>query len=176
MSAAAMAMSRSRRPSEALQKELGEPVYAPDGGSIYYTRNVSPGPIFEYAQDSNGSLFEIEKYEFATGEVSTAVQGAGGATRPAPSPDGKKLAFVRRERNMSKLYVKDLETGELTKLYDALDQDLQETWAVNGLYPNMDWTPDSKSIVFWAGGKIRRVDMSGALAGDPVPRRTIRAW
>jgi imidazolonepropionase-like amidohydrolase/Tol biopolymer transport system component len=151
-----------RKASEALQKELGEPVYAPDGKSLYYTRNVSPGPIFEYAQDSNASLFEIERYDFETGKVSTAVEGAGGATRPAPSPDGKKLAFVRRERNLSKLYVKDLETGDLTKLYDALDQDLQETWAVNGLYPNMDWTPDSRSIVFWAGGKIRRVDLNGA--------------
>ena len=151
-----------KKASQDLQKELGEPVYAPDGKSLYYTRNVSPGPIFEYAQDSNASLFEIERYDFETGKVSTAVEGAGGATRPAPSPDGKKLAFVRRERNLSKLYVKDLETGDLTKLYDALDQDLQETWAVNGLYPNMDWTPDSKSIVFWAGGKIRRVDLNGA--------------
>lgn len=156
-----------KKASETLQKELGEPVYAPDGKSIYYTRNVSPGNTFEYAQDSNGSLFEIEKYDFATGEVSTAVSGAGGATRPSPSPDGKKLAFVRRERNLSKLYVKDLTTGELTKLYDALDLDLQETWAVNGLYPDMDWTPDSKSIVFWAGGKIRRVDMAGASSVIP---------
>ena len=32
-----------KKASEALQKELGEPVYAPDGKSIYYTRNVSPG-------------------------------------------------------------------------------------------------------------------------------------
>lgn len=151
-----------KKASEALQKELGEPVYAPDGKSFYYTRNVSAGPTFEYAQDSNTSLFEIEEYDFETGKVSTAVQGAGGATRPQPSPDGKKLAFVRRERNQSKLYVKDLETGQLTKLYETLDPDLQETWAVNGLYPNMDWMPDSKSIVFWAGGKIRRVDMSGA--------------
>ena len=156
-----------KRASEALQKELGEPVYAPDGKSIYYTRNVSPGNTFEYAQDSNGSLFEIEKYDFATGETSTVVSGAGGATRPAPSPDGKKIAFVRRERNLSKLYVKDLATGELTKLYDALDLDLQETWAVNGLYPDMDWTPDSKSIVFWAGGKIRRVDLAGASSVIP---------
>lgn len=150
-----------KRASEALQKELGEPVYTPDGKSIYYTRNVSPGNTFEYAQDSNGSLFEIEKYELATGEVTTAVSGAGGATRPTPSPDGTKLAFVRRDRNESKLYVKDLATGALTKLYDDLDLDLQETWAVNGLYPGMDWLPDSKTIVFWAGGKIRRVDMSG---------------
>lgn len=156
-----------KRASEALQKELGEPVYSPDGAAIYYTRNVSRGNTFEYAQDSNGSLFEIEKYEFATGKVSTAVNGAGGATRPTPSPDGKKLAFVRRERNLSKLYVKDLESGQLTKLYDTLDPDQQETWAVNGLYPSMDWTPDSKSIVFWAGGKIRRVDMTGQSAVIP---------
>ena len=151
-----------KRANEALQKELGEPVYTPDGKGIYYTRNVSPGNTFEYAQDSNGSLFEIERYDFATGEVTTAVSGAGGATRPTPSPDGTKLAFVRRERNESKLYVKDLTTGALSKVYDNLDLDLQETWAVNGLYPGMDWTPDSKSIVFWAGGKIRRVDVSGA--------------
>lgn len=137
-----------KKASDSLQKELGEPVYAPDGKSIYYTRNVSPGNTFEYAQDSNGSLFEIEKYTFDTGEVSTVVSGAGGATRPAPSPDGKKLAFVRRERNASKLYVKDLGTGELSKLYDTLDLDLQETWAVNGLYPDMEWLPDSKSIVY----------------------------
>ena len=36
----------------------------------------------------------------------------------------------------------------------------------------MAWTPDSKAIVFWAGGKIRRVDADGGGArGDPVPRR-----
>ncbi|MEZ5938128.1 MAG: hypothetical protein R3C52_07900 [Hyphomonadaceae bacterium] len=150
-----------KRASEALQKELGEPAYAPDGGGIYYTRNVTPGNTFIYAQDSNTGIFSIEKYDFATGEVSSVVTGAGGATRPTPSPDGKKLAFVRRERNQSRLYVKDLETGALTKLYDDLDLDLQETWAVNGLYPGMSWLPDSTGVVFWAGGKIRRVDMAG---------------
>ncbi|HEV7693723.1 MAG TPA: hypothetical protein VGO52_23005, partial [Hyphomonadaceae bacterium] len=156
-----------KKANDNLQKELGEPIYAPDGKSIYYTRNVSPGNTFEYAQDSNGTIFAIEKYDLETAEVTRVVTGAGGATRPAPSPDGKKLAFVRRERNLSKLYVKDLTSGQLTKLYDALDQDLQETWAVNGLYPDMDWTPDSKSIVFWAGGKIRRVDMTGVSSVIP---------
>ncbi len=151
-----------KRASEALQKELGEPAFTPDGTAIYYDRNVSGGPIFEYAQDSNQSLFEIERYDLATGEVTTAVSGAGGAVRPTPSPDGKKLAFVRRERGLSKLYVKDLETGVISKVYEALDLDLQETWAVHGLYPSMDWTPDSQSLVFWAGGKIRRADLTGA--------------
>lgn len=150
-----------KRASERLQKELGEPVFTPDGGGVYYSRNVSSGTTFIYAQDSNASLFEIERYDLADGEVSTVVSGAGGAVRPTPSPDGKKLAFVRRERGKSKLYVKDLSSGKISKLYEPLDQDMQETWAVHGLYPTMDWMPDSKSIVFWAGGKIRRVDMAG---------------
>ncbi|SOB78587.1 Imidazolonepropionase [Sphingomonas guangdongensis] len=150
-----------KRASEALQKELGEPVYAPDGKGIYYTRNITPGPIFEYAQNSNTDLFNIERYDIATGEVTTIVSGAGGSVRPTPSPDGKLIAFVRRERTRSKLYVKDLSSGVERKIYDALDQDVQETWAVTGVYPNMAWTPDSRSVVFWAGGKIRRVGAGG---------------
>jgi imidazolonepropionase-like amidohydrolase/Tol biopolymer transport system component len=159
-----------KRASEQLQKELGEPIYAPDGKHIYYTRNTTPGPIFEYAQDSNTALFAIERYDVETGEVTTIADGPGGAVRPTPSPDGKKIAFVRRERARSKLYVKDLTSGEERKIYDALDQDMQETWAVQGVYPNMAWTPDSRSVVFWAGGKIRRVNSDGS-GGAEIPFR-----
>ncbi|MGB7404721.1 MAG: amidohydrolase family protein, partial [Pacificimonas sp.] len=152
------------RPNEQHQKELGEPTYAPDGNAIYFTRNVTPGPIFEYAQDSNTDLFNIERYDLDTGETTTAVSGFGGAVRPTPSPDGRHLAFVRRENVQSMLFVKDLQTGEVRKLYDNLDRDVMETWAVTGVYPNMDWTPDSRSILFWAGGKIRRIGVDGGNA------------
>jgi len=151
-----------KRPNEQHQKELGEPIFARDGKSVFYTKNVTPGPIFEYAQDSNTDLFHIERYDLETGEVTTAVSGAGGSVRPTPSPDGKKIAFVRREQTKSKLYVKDLTSGVERKVYDGLDQDVQEVWAVTGLYPNMAWTPDGKTLVFWAGGKIRRVDADSA--------------
>ena len=157
-----------KKPNEQHQKELGEPIFAPDGKHIYYTRNITAGPIFEYAQDSNGEVFDIERYEIDTGKTEAVVTGAGGSVRPTPSPDGKKIAFVRRERTQSKLYVKDFITGEERKIYDALDQDVQETWAVTGVYPNMDWSPDSKSIYFWAGGKIRKVDWpTGTVADIP---------
>ena len=151
-----------KKPNERHQKELGEPIYAPDGKSVYYTRNVTPGSQFIYAQDSNTDLFNIEKYDLETGETSTAVSGFGGSVRPNPSPDGKKIAFVRREATKSKLYVKDLASGIESKIYDDLDQDVQETWAVTGVYPNMDWTPDSRSIIFWARGKIRKVNADGS--------------
>ena len=159
-----------KKPNEQHQKELGEPIFAPDGKHIYYTRNITAGPIFEYAQDSNGEVFDIERYEIDTGKTEAVVTGAGGSVRPTPSPDGKKIAFVRRERTQSKLYVKDFITGEERKIYDALDQDVQETWAVTGVYPNMDWSPDSKSIYFWAGGKIRKVDWPTGTVDD-IPFR-----
>ncbi|WP_375207366.1 amidohydrolase family protein [Hyphococcus sp.] len=149
-----------KKPSEAHQKELGEPIFSADGKYIYYSQNVTPGATFIYAQDSHGDLFNIKRYDMETGEVTTAVSGLGGAVRPTPSPDGKQIAFVRRELAKSKLYVKDLASGAERKIYDDLDQDMQETWAVHGAYPNMDWTPDSKSLVFWAGGKIRRINVA----------------
>lgn len=153
-----------KKPNERHQKELGEPTFASDGKGVYYTRNVTPGPIFEYAQDSNTDLFHIERYDLNDGEVTTVAAGPGGAVRPSPSPDGKRLAYVRREGMQSKLYVKDLASGAERKVYDALDQDVQETWAVTGVYPNMSWTPDSQDVVFWAGGKLRRVSGNGGEA------------
>jgi len=151
-----------KKPSQAHQKELGEPMFSPDGNSIYYTQNTTSGPIFEYAQDSNTQIFQIRKYDIDTGEISTAAGGAGGAVRPTPSPDGKYLAFVKRERAKSKLFIKDLESGEDRMVFDALDQDMQETWAVHGLYPNMDWGPKSENLYFWAGGHIKRLNMKSS--------------
>jgi len=149
-----------KRPNEQHQKELGEPIFAPDGKHIYYTRNTTPGPIFEYAQDSNNQLFAIERYDLDSGKIESVIGGEGGAVRPTPSPDGKKIAYVRREATKPRLYVRDLATGEDRKVYDALDMDMQETWAVTGVYPNMAWTPDSRSLVVWAGGKLNRVDLT----------------
>ncbi|WP_128891568.1 amidohydrolase family protein [Erythrobacter sp. HKB08] len=159
-----------KRPNETHQKELGEPTYSPDGSAIYYTRNTTGGPIFEYAQDSNSGIFAIERYDVETGEITTAVDGFGGAVRPTPSPDGKSIAFVRRDKDQSQLWVKNLETGTERMVYGALDQDVQETWAVTGVYPNMDWTPDSRDIVFWAGGKLNRVNASTGQASE-IPFR-----
>ncbi|WPL56722.1 amidohydrolase family protein [Qipengyuania profunda] len=154
------------RASDTLQKELGEPVYSPDGGAVYYSRNVTSGPIFEYAQDSTQGTFAIERYDLATGEVTTAVSGFGGAVRPQPSPDGKSLAFIRRDKDQTELWIKDLASGEQRMIYGDLDMDMQETWAVHGFYPLIDWTPDGNALVLWAGGKLRLVAADGS--GDSV--------
>ncbi|WP_328799553.1 amidohydrolase family protein [Sandaracinobacteroides hominis] len=155
-----------KRPNEQHQKELGEPVFAPDkgngGGKVYYTRNISPGPIFEYAQDAQLDLFNIEAVDIATGEISTVASGPGGAVRPQPSPDGKSLAFIKREGTHSSLYVKDLASGVETRVVSGLDIDMQEGWAVTGVYPNFAWMPDNRGLVYWAKGKLNRVNRDGS--------------
>ncbi len=146
------------RPNKVFQKEQGEPAFAPDGKSIYFTLNTTPGNTFIYHQDSNGELFQIRKVRLSDGTVSTVAGGPGGAVRPTPSPDGRRLAYVKRVRAASRLFVMDLDSGVEMMVDDELDQDMQEAWAVHGLYPNMDWTPDSKHLLYWSRGKLWKLE------------------
>lgn len=150
------------RADPALQKELGEPAFSPDGKALYFTRNSTPGNTFIYHQDTNDEVFQIRQVDLDSHEVTTVAGGPGGAVRPTPSPDGRYLAYIKRVRAASRLFLKDLTSGAETMLVDTMDQDMQETWAVHGLYPTMDWTPDSQQVVYWAGGKLWRVDINTA--------------
>ena len=140
------------------QKELGEPAFSPDGRYVYYSQDVTRGSQFEYNKDSNGEIFDIQRIDLHDGSTEPFVTGQGGAVRPVPSPDGRQLAFVRRVRNQSTLFLKDLATGQDTPVWDHLERDMQETWSVQGVYPGFAWTPDSRNIVVWAQGKLWRVD------------------
>jgi imidazolonepropionase-like amidohydrolase/Tol biopolymer transport system component len=142
------------------QKDLGEPAFSPDGRYVYYSLDATSGSSFEYNKDSNSGIYQIRRLDRVTGETRTIAGGAGGACRPTPSPDGQLLAFVRRVRFQSVLFIKNLESGEETPIYDGLDRDMQETWAIHGVYSNMSWTPDGREVVLWAGGKIRSVDVA----------------
>ena len=160
----------TERPND--QKDVGEPAFSTDGKYVYFSQDTTPGAVFEYNKDPNGQIYEIRRVELATGDIESVVSGAGGAIRPTPSPDGQYLAFVRRVRDRSTLFIRHLESGHERPVFDGLDRDLQETWAVHGVYPNFDWTPDSKSLVFWAGGKIHRLDFSADMSTatlQPIP-------
>src|SRR5262245_19535737 len=128
------------------QKDTGEPALSPDGRYLYYSDDTTGGAIFQYNKDPNTQIYVIQRLDRQTGDVEAFVTGPGGSVRPTPSPDGKSLAFVRRVRYKSTIFVMDLESGRETPLYDGLDRDMQETWAIHGVYPSMVWTPDNKSI------------------------------
>jgi len=163
----------NKRPND--QKDLGEPAFSADNRKVFFSRDSTPGPIFEYSKDSNKVIYEIFSIDRESGKIRKEVSGFGGSVRPTPSPDGKYLAFVRRIRNQSSLFLKDLDSGHEFPIYQALDRDMQETWAIHGVYPAMAWTPDSRSLVFWAGGKIKRIDIKSRKVADiPFHVKTTR--
>lgn len=148
----------TERPND--QKDLGEPAFSPDGQYIYFSQDDTPGKTFHYSQDSESGIYAIKRFERATGNIEVLLAGAGGAIRPTPSPDGKYLAYIRRVDFQSTLFLYDLTSGEHIKLYDGLDRDMQETWAIHGVYPTLSWTPDNQQLVFWAGGEIKTLRLS----------------
>ncbi|NRQ42432.1 PD40 domain-containing protein [Rheinheimera sp. YQF-2] len=148
----------TERPND--QKDLGEPAFSPDGKYIYFSQDDTPGKTFHYSKDSESGIYKIKRFERETGKWDVVLDGAGGAIRPTPSPDGKYLAYIRRVDFQSTLFLYDLHSGEHIKLYDGLDRDMQETWAIHGVYPTLAWTPDNKSLLFWAGGEIKRLTLA----------------
>jgi Tol biopolymer transport system component len=104
-------------------------------------------------QQSNAvrfTLFPPEKWSLAgTGTVTT------GASAPVMiSPDGQKIAFVAvSEEGKSLLWVRSL---------DALTaQSLAGTEGASAPF----WSPDSRTLGFFAGGKLKKIDVSG---GPPI--------
>ena len=143
-----------------LQKDVGEPAFSPDGRYLYYSQDATPGKNFEYNKDPNEGIYAIKRFDRQERRTESYIAGPGGAIRPTPSPDGKLIAFIRRVRYKTVLFIHEIESGREWPLYDKLDRDMQETWAIHGVYPTMAWTPDNRSIVFWAGGRIRRIDVA----------------
>lgn len=145
------------------QQDVNEPVVSPDGKFLYYSEDVYPGGNFQYNKDPNKQIYAIKRYTFETGKTTTITGGPGGAARPQISRDGKKLAFVKRVRTKTVLYVHDLETGEEWPLLDTLNKDQQEAWAIFGVYPNYSWMPNDKEIVFWNKGKIYKINVNSLM-------------
>ncbi|MCW9037655.1 MAG: amidohydrolase, partial [Altibacter sp.] len=140
------------------QQDVNEPFISADGKYLYYSEDMYPGGFFQYNKDPNKEIYVIKRYDFETGETTPITGGPGGAARPTVSPNGKKLAFVKRVRAKSVLYIHDLETGEEWPVFDQLNKDQQEAWAIFGVYPNLSWMPNNTEIVFWSGGKIQKID------------------
>ncbi|WP_316839665.1 amidohydrolase family protein [Pedobacter gandavensis] len=148
------------------QQDAGEPNISPNGRYLYFSEDMAPGPNFEYSKDPNGMIYAIRQLDMVTGKFSNLVAQQGGAARPQISPDGKMMAYVKRVRLKSVLYVQNLRTAEEWPVYEDLSHDQQETWAIFGVYPNFAWTPDNKNIVFYSKGKIKRIELATLISND----------
>ena len=155
------------------QQDVNDPSISPDGKYLYYAEDMYPGGFFQYNKDPNKQIYVIKQYNFETGETEQITGGPGGAARPVVSKDGKLLAFVKRVRTKSVLYIHELETGKEYPIYENLSKDQSEAWAVFGVYPHFAWMPNNKDIVIWAQGKINRINIeSKQIANIPFQVNT----
>jgi imidazolonepropionase-like amidohydrolase/Tol biopolymer transport system component len=148
------------------QQDVNEPSISPDGRYVYFSEDVYPGGYFQYNKDPNDQIFAIKRYDREKGKVENVIGGPGGACRPQISHDGKKLAYVRRIRTRSVLFIHDLETGMDYPIFDGLSKDQQEAWTIFGVYTGFDWTSDDKNIVIWGKGKIWKIDVDSQEAKE----------
>lgn len=79
--------------------------------------------------------------------------GAGTATQLAVSPDGRHIAFVARARSANQIWLRPVATLDATPMPGT----------EGGAYPF--WSPDSRSIGFFADGKLKIVQIAG---GPPI--------
>ena len=150
------------------QQDVNEPCISPNGKMMYYSEDVYPGGYFQYNKNPNSEIFVIQSYNFETGETKRVAGGPGGACRPQVSNKGDRLAYVRRVREKSVLFIYDILTGREWPIFTELSKDQQESWTIFGIYKGFDWMPDDKEIVIWAKGKILRVNIEGK-TGVEVP-------
>ncbi len=148
------------------QMDVNEPCVSPDGEYLYFCEDMSPGEVFEYNKDPNNQIFTIRRYEFSTGKITHVTGGFGGACRPQISRNGKKLAFIRRVRNKTTLFIRILENGMEYPIFDSLSKDQQETWTHFGTYPNFCFSPDDAFIYIFGLGKLWKVNIESKTATE----------
>lgn len=154
------------------QQDQGEPSISPDGRYVYYSEDMYPGGKFNYNKDPNSQIYVINRFDREEGIIENVTGGPGGAFRPQVSNNGKYLAFVKRVREKTVLYIHNLKTGEEYPIYDKLTKDQQEAWAIFGVYPNFNWTPNDEEIIIWTNGKIHKINIESKKSTD-IPFKAI---
>ena len=134
---------------------------SPDSNYLYFAQGVDDDDSWDNPVDF--PVTQISRYEFASGAVDQITQGEGGGVRPALSPDGRFLVYSTRDAAQTGFRIRSLQSGADRWLTYPVQRDAQENKyqpPSRDLLPGYSFTPDGKSIVFNAEGKIWRVDIA----------------
>jgi Tol biopolymer transport system component len=193
-----------RFPVESSIEVPEEMVGAPSGSQAYWPSASADGQSLYFMSSTFAAAFSgvqkaqhIRRLDLKSGEVSVVTQpfgdrvywrGTSASMAPEVSPDGRWLAFARRipggsivyrghefmEKNA--LWLRDLHTGEERILADAITIDMQGAHGMKNLriMPGYAWSKDSKSLVMWHEGKLRRIALDGEVTEIPFEARVRR--
>ncbi len=138
-----------------------DPVFSKDGRYIYYSRRNG-------AWNYNAQLpqYFIGEYDRETGDNGILVTRYGSAFTPTLSSDGKWMVYGSRFEDKTGLIKRNMETGEEEWLAYPVQRDDQESQATLGVLPAMSFTPDSKNLVAFYGGKLWSISIDNAQASE----------
>ena len=128
-----------------------------DDRYLWYARRTG---TWQY--NSPGRDYQLWVFDRETGENSVRSGRYGGAFRPTLSPDGRWLVYGSRHVSETGLRIRDLESGDERWLAFPVQRDEQESRAARDVYPGMSFTPDSREVVAFWGGRIWRVPVDGS--------------
>ena len=129
------------------------PAFSPDGRTLYVSTHGGG-----YTGENYGA-YQLTAYDRERGTETTLTSGAGGAFRPVTSRDGRWLVYATRTGPRTALRIRDLQTQEDRWLVAEIQRDDADGYAPNDVLPGYAFTPDSRAVVFYAGGKIKRVEV-----------------
>ncbi len=175
-----------------------------DGGATW--PSVSPDGRYVYFQHRQGSAdalaghYQVRRLDRMTGKVHDVTAGnadgpaasrasSGGGFAPEISPDGRYLAYARQIPDgtiefkghefgpRTALWIRDLETGSERLAMDPIGVAIESGSKSLRTLPGYAWSRDGSSIVIWAGGKIRRLNVESGdvatIAFDARVQRTL---
>lgn len=154
-------------PAPENDEPVNEPQFSRDGRYLYYTEKVTPPSPSRVYVDANHSNLAVMRRDLASGETKQLIRGFGSAIAPQLSPNDRRIAFVRRVREKSVLFVYDIVTGKELPVFEGLDRDEQADYSwIDGYYPQYGWFPDNRHVAIWGKGKLWNVDMDTGAAKE----------
>jgi Tol biopolymer transport system component len=129
--------------------------FAPDGKKLYYSVHAGA-----FGYDLQVGRFQVASYDMATGQTTSLTNRRGGGLRPIISPDGRYLVFATREHKETGLRIRDLRDDREEWLALPVQRDGQTGYTLNDVFPGYAFTPDSRTVIVTANGKITRVDVA----------------
>ncbi len=149
-------------------KAVHEPQFSHDGHYLYYTECIYAATFV----NANQPVYAIKRRDLSDGKIEEVVSGFGSATTAQLSPDDRRLAFVRRVKEKTVLFVYDLKNGEQRPVFDGLERDMDANPnpRTSTYYPRYGWFPDGRHLAIWARGKLQRIDVE-TQAREEIPFR-----
>ncbi len=128
-------------------------VFGPDG-ALYLSHRTERGNPYGH---------RIDRFDLATGKVTPITAPAGGAVRPAISPDGRWMVYASRHDGQTGYRLRDLNADTERWLTFPVQHDLQENdWmgTSSDHMPGYAFVPDSSAIIAAINGKPQRIDLA----------------